>query len=419
MVKSPLLSILIPTRNRARYLPYAIQSAINLHCDDIEIIVSENYGSDDGWQIARSFADPRLKVLRPDQPLPMHENFEFLLKQATGRWITFIGDDDAVMPHCADYLRYLESKYPDAEAIVTPRAYYFWEAAYAVSEKPKCSFSFRHIEKWRDSKKRLRQCIDGKIDYIFLPQMYSGGFHRRSLVQRVIRLQGGIYFRSVTPDAYSAVMAVIHTYRYLEVGVPVAWVGTSPHSVSNIDLAKVGKDRWKDFYGMHSDDTLSMNPCLGKCYSKWPFILYFYEAYIAAAPFVNLSELSIERVNRIYLRSASQLLLRGDRQAGIELARSLGIAPFGHLLVSLSAFSIIWRRGCGKIIRLIFSFLEFVAFLILQLVTGRNKYIRVIAYASQGDECLNILSTDARLKKAFEESFRAHVELFHQGRSML
>jgi len=404
-MKSPLLSILIPTRNRAYYLPYAIQSAINLNCDNIEIIVSENYGSDDGWEIARGFSDPRLKVLRPNRPLPMHENFEFLLKQSTGRWITFVGDDDAVMPHCADYLHYLESKYPDAEAIVTPRAYYFWEGAYAVSDQPKCSFSFRRKEQWRDSKRRLRQCLDGKIDYISLPQMYSGGFHRRSLVQRVIGLQGGIYFRSVTPDAYSAVMAVIHTYRYLEVGVPLTWVGTSPCNVGNTSLAKASKDRYKDFFEMHSDDTLSMNPCLGKCYSKWPFLLYFYEAYIAAAPFVCLSELSVERVNAIYLRSASQLLLRGNRQACIELARSLGVTPFAYLLTYLGVLSLIWRGGCRKIVRLIVSLLGSARSLILHLGARKNKSIQVIAYASQGDECMNILSTDAYLKKAFEESF--------------
>ena len=406
MTKPPLLTILIPTRNRAYYLPYAIQSALNLNNDNIEIIVSENYGSDNSWEIARSFIDPRLKVLRPDRPLPMHENFEFLLKRATGKWITFIGDDDAIMPHCADYLHYLESKYPDAEAIVTPRAYYFWESAYEISDKPKCFFSFRHREKWCDSKKKLRECLDGSIDYVHLPQIYSGGFHRRSLVQRIIRSQGGVYFRSVTPDAYSAVMAVIHTYRYLEVGVPMTWVGTSPGHVSNIALAKAGKDRYKDFFGMHSEDILTMNPCLGRLHSKWPFLLHFFEAYIAAAPFVNLSELSAKRVNTIYLSCAAQLLLRGDRQAGIELAKSLGITPFGGLLVSLSAVSIILHRGRRKVARIISSLLRSSGLLILHLLTGRGKAIGVIEYASRGEECLNILSSDAYLKLAFRKLSR-------------
>jgi len=317
-----------------------------------------------------------------------------------------------VMPHCADYLHYLDSRYPDAEAIVSPRAYYFWEAAYTASDEPRCSFSFRHNEAWRDSKRKLRECLNGRIDYISLPQMYSGGFHRRSLVQRVIRLQGGCYFRSVTPDAYSAVMAVIHTYRYLEVGVPLTWVGTSPQ-FNHGGVVQISKDRAKDFYGMHSDDSLSMNPCLGKYCSKWPFLLHFYEAYIAAVPFVNPSELSINRINNIYLKCAAQLLLKGDREAGLGLANSLGIAPFGYLLVWLTAISIKWRSGYRKIFRLVVSSFCSVSSSILHPRAARKSFIQIIAHTSQGNECLNILSSDHIVSKAFDQYFQAAERSLH------
>ena len=169
----PLLSILIPTRNRAALLPYAIQSALAIDSDAIEIIVSENHGSDDGYAVCQSFSDPRLRVLRPETPVPMHENFEFLLKQSRGQWVTFLGDDDAIMPHAADHLTYLSQKYPQAEAIHSPRAYYFWDGLQEQYGQQCVRFDFSSQEQWCDSKKKLKQTLSGKLDYIYLPQMYA------------------------------------------------------------------------------------------------------------------------------------------------------------------------------------------------------------------------------------------------------
>ena len=389
----PLLSILIPTRNRAFYLRYAIQSALNVLSSDIEVIVSENHGSDDGWQVANSYSDPRLKVVRPSKPLPMHENWEFLLRQARGRWVTFIGDDDAVMPHCAEYLSYLDSLYPEAEAIVSPRAYYFWEQAYTVNDEPKCSFSISHHVRWQDSKEALRLCLADKKQYLYLPQIYSGGFQRRSLIQRVLRLQGGHYFRSVTPDAYSAVAATLHTYRYLEVGMPMAWVGTSPHS----KVVSSSKDRTSDFTGMHDID-FCINPALGDTIQSWPHILYFFEAYIAAAPFTSLRDLSWSRIRSIYRLAALSLVLGGNAIASTELATSLGVKPVNvKQIIRHEAL----RSKVIKIVRMPRRIYK----LITGILLGKNSEIKrpdlFFSYSSSGCDCPTILSSDHVLTQAF------------------
>lgn len=297
--EKPLLSILIPTRNRAEYLNYAIQSALNVRSDKIEIIVSENHSNDKSWEICNSFADSRLRICKPEKPLPMHENWEFLLKQSSGEWVTFIGDDDAVLPHCFDHLLYLTNKYPHAEAIVSPRAYYFWDGCQKEYGLTSVSYSFSTIEKWQDSKEKLDKTLSGEIDYICLPQMYSGGFHRRSLINRVFRAQNGIYFKSVIPDAYAALMASVHTYRYLETGVPMTWVGTSPHKMISSDKGKA-KDRNADFFDMHNEDTLTIHRALGSLHEA-TFPLYFFEAYISAFPTTSYTMLSKKKLNSYFL----------------------------------------------------------------------------------------------------------------------
>lgn len=316
-----LLSVLIPTKNRSEYLKFAIKSALNIKSSDIEIIVSENYSQDNSLDICHSFADPRLTVVRPPQALPMHENWEFLLNLSRGRWVTFIGDDDAIMPHSVEHLLLLENKFPQAEAIVSPRAYYYWNGYHHPSqyENTVVSFTFNNSNLWIDSKKQLRDVLDGKINYIDLPQMYSGGFHRRSLVNRVKRSQNGIYFKSVTPDAYTALMSCLHTYRYLKTSIPMTWVGSSPRK-------GVYKDRDADFFGMHTDESLTIHQALGDL-RKATFLLYLYEAYISAFPLTSPELLSMEKVKSVFYTSCEELRASGRDDVINKLSQDLGFRP--------------------------------------------------------------------------------------------
>jgi hypothetical protein len=225
----------------------------------------------------------------------MHANWEFLLGKATGEWIYFLGDDDAMMPHAASYLRYITKKYPACEALVTPRAYYFWKNADIDISQFVVKADFSDEERWVDSKKTLNDLLDAKINYLSGPQNYSGGFQRRSLIRRVLNAQNGVYYKSVTPDAYGALMGCVHTYRYLQTGLPVAWVGTSDSKhVTPTDTAK-SKDRMQDFFGLHDENELVIHRALGdlKAYS---FPLVFFEAYLSAIPTTSYKELNRDRL---------------------------------------------------------------------------------------------------------------------------
>ncbi|MEM9644231.1 MAG: glycosyltransferase family A protein [Planctomycetota bacterium] len=319
---TPLLSVLIPTRNRATYVKHAIQSALNIPSDRVEVLVSENHGSDDGYEVCKSFRDARVKVFRPESPLPMHENWEFLLSQSRGEWVTFIGDDDGIMPHAADQLEYVSKEYPQAEALVSPRAYYFWSGCEEEYGSRCMSFEFKPVERWRDSKADLQLALDQELDYIHLPQMYSGGFQRKSMIQRVLRAQNGTYFKSVTPDAYSALMSCLHTYRFLEIGVPMSWVGSSPHRALKTGGGS-SKDRYEDFFGFHSDELLTTHHALGDMQDA-TFGIFFYESYLSAFPMTSYKELSMERVERVFESAVEQLRANGKDHAIPALAEQLG-----------------------------------------------------------------------------------------------
>jgi glycosyltransferase involved in cell wall biosynthesis len=101
-------SIVIPTKNRAYYLKYAIKSVLSSPRQDIELVVSNNFSSDETSKILSEINDSRMRVVSPDIALPMASHYEFAISKARGDWITILGDDDAVMPYIFESLdRYI------------------------------------------------------------------------------------------------------------------------------------------------------------------------------------------------------------------------------------------------------------------------------------------------------------------------
>jgi len=90
----PLFSILIPTRNRADLLRYAIQSVLQQDCDDYELIVSDNDSSDDTHKTVLQFNSPKIRYVNTGKPLTYSDSWNFAYTQAAGDYILLLGDDD-------------------------------------------------------------------------------------------------------------------------------------------------------------------------------------------------------------------------------------------------------------------------------------------------------------------------------------
>jgi len=258
-----------------------------------------------------------------------------LLSKATGEWVYFLGDDDAMMPHAASHLQYLTEKYPQCEAVVAPRAYYLWPG-HGYEAENILGFHIGTSEEWVDSKQQLERCLNGDINYLLLPQIYSGGFQRRSLITRVKNSQNGIYFKSVSPDAYSALMGCALTYRHLKIAVPLAWVGTSPKSPGVISGEKLAKDRIADFWGMHDDGDMIMHRALGDL-KEYTFTLVFFEAYLSAMPMTSMRELSTRRLRNLYMQAALELRDSGREDVLQNLGNYMGFDPPSAIYTNLKA----------------------------------------------------------------------------------
>ena len=96
MSRNPKVSVLIPTYNYARYLSEAIDSVLEQHCTDFEVIVSDDASTDESADILQACAlrDPRIRLTLQRQNLGMVANWNWCLHQARGEYVKFVFGDD-------------------------------------------------------------------------------------------------------------------------------------------------------------------------------------------------------------------------------------------------------------------------------------------------------------------------------------
>ncbi len=96
-MSTPLFSIVIPTFNRSDLVTLAIQSILRQTFSDFEIVVSDNFSTDDTARVVNQITDSRLRYIRTPAHLVMADNWEFGRSKATGRLILMLADDDALV----------------------------------------------------------------------------------------------------------------------------------------------------------------------------------------------------------------------------------------------------------------------------------------------------------------------------------
>jgi len=92
-----LVSIILPTYNRADLLPQAIESVLRQTFTNWELIIWNDGSTDNTAEVANSFTDPRISVYsEPNRGMSYGLNQGFA--RAQGEWIAFLDDDDEWLP---------------------------------------------------------------------------------------------------------------------------------------------------------------------------------------------------------------------------------------------------------------------------------------------------------------------------------
>ena len=115
----PLLSVIIPTRNRARLVCEAIESALSQRPEQVEVIVINDASTDETANVLAEVFGSRIKVLTMPHRHGAGAARNAGVRLATGELLAFLDDDDLWLPGKLDAeLRVFES-FPDADAVVS------------------------------------------------------------------------------------------------------------------------------------------------------------------------------------------------------------------------------------------------------------------------------------------------------------
>lgn len=116
MIEQPLVSVLMTTYNREKYIGEAIDSVLNSTYKNFELIVVDDGSKDSTVAIARKYqeTDPRVKVFVNEENLGDYPNRNKAASHATGKYLKYVDADDYIYPTGLQVLVAMMEKHPDA-----------------------------------------------------------------------------------------------------------------------------------------------------------------------------------------------------------------------------------------------------------------------------------------------------------------
>jgi glycosyltransferase involved in cell wall biosynthesis len=95
-MKPIILSICIPTYNRAKSLKRCIENIIQYKSQFIEIIISSNNSVDNTDEVVKSLDDGRIRYFKNKKNLGFDENLLKTVEYANGEYVFFLSDEDFI-----------------------------------------------------------------------------------------------------------------------------------------------------------------------------------------------------------------------------------------------------------------------------------------------------------------------------------
>ena len=141
----PVLSLCVPTYNRAALLPQSLRSILGQITPEmrqsVEVVILDNASPDDTPAVdagaQADFPDAPVRYLRRPENIGADANLCDAPNQARGQFVYLISDDDVLLPGAVERLLQLIGDHPDLDAF-TLNLYEFWDSP---DEEAVCYFT--------------------------------------------------------------------------------------------------------------------------------------------------------------------------------------------------------------------------------------------------------------------------------------
>lgn len=114
--EKPLISVLMTTYNREKYLATAIESVLASTYENFELLIVDDQSKDTSLEIARSYAqkDKRVKSILNEKNLGDYPNRNKAASLAQGKYLKYVDADDAIYPVGLQVLAEGMEQFPEA-----------------------------------------------------------------------------------------------------------------------------------------------------------------------------------------------------------------------------------------------------------------------------------------------------------------
>lgn len=296
-----LLSIVVPTKNRYYYLKYLVDYFHSIDTDEIELIIQDNSDVQDVIFNAYlvNLGDCRIIYNYINGHISVVENSDRALLNASGEYITFIGDDDIFSKHIIGFVKEANDK--NIDAILPLKSSYTWPDVKPRLYGEKLSGKFIETQitgtiKYLDVNSILDKVLRlGGTNILNLPRLYHGIVKHEILLK--VRQKTGSFFPGPSPDMANAVALCRYVKSFIEVDVPFIISGHSGTSAGG-----------QGAKGKHFGEIAELRHLPKNTASDWSLYVPYYwsgytiyaESVIKALERMNLEAL-LEKFNYNYL----------------------------------------------------------------------------------------------------------------------
>ena len=241
-MECPLLSIVIPTKNRYFYLKKCIELIKNFDLNDLELIIQDNSDDNSEFLDYLSRIDlPYLRYFYIKETISVADNSDKAILNSNGEYVCYIGDDDGVTRYVVDCTKWLKKN--NFSILKSALTVYRWPSFVSPVHYDMASTISYHDYSMKydivSCKKSLDKLLKTGVDSLrFMPKVYNG-IVRRSTLDKIYE-KCGTYFPGPSPDMSNAVaLALVEDY-YVYLDAPIIIGGQSSHLGGNVARYKKG-----------------------------------------------------------------------------------------------------------------------------------------------------------------------------------
>ena len=235
---SPLLSIIIPTKDRYRTLFFLVEKLMTWKENEFEIVVQDNtLDNSKALESFKSyFSDNRFKYFHTEQPISGLENAQLAIDNSKGEYVCYLGDDDGIIFQAIAFTKYMKEN--GIESLNCKHGSYCWPEYRYKNHGKKLSLAgfmiyrkFSGTIEYLNPLKELELLLDaGGLTIGRVPRLYHGIISRNAINK--VKEVTGTYFPGPTPDMASAVALSFYIKKHIYVDYPIIIAGASANSMA-------------------------------------------------------------------------------------------------------------------------------------------------------------------------------------------